>query len=118
MSKKKDFRADFESVSNPAQAFISGERRASDSAKFQSTSAMAMKVQQQINDLQAKREANSNREHETRRLQLVMTPTLYDNIDYLAWRDHKKVAKFIKELLEKATSARQDELKEKENYNG
>lgn len=114
---KKNFKDDLKQyASNPVSAFITPAQETKDNT---STSAMGQSQAEKILAMQSKRLERITRELENRRLQLVMTESLYTELADLARYDGKKVAQLIKDTLRKETSARQDEIEKiRSLYNG
>lgn len=103
---KKSFMQDVEQY-NPAQAFMTPQKE-----NPTSTSAMGAKLQEKLDQIRAQKAQveKAVKDLETRRLQLVMTEALYNDISDLARYDGKKVAQFIKDTLRNEINARKDNI--------
>lgn len=103
---KKSFTDDLKQY-NPAQAFMTPAQEAPTS-----TSAMGVKLQEQLDEIKKQKAKIEKiaKDLETRRLQLVMTEALYNDIVDLARYDGKKVAQFIKDTLRNEINTRKDNI--------
>lgn len=104
---KKSFMNDVEQY-NPAQAFMTPPKE----NPTTSFSAMGVKLQEQLDEIKKHKAqiVKEAKDLETRRLQLVMTEALYNDISDLARYDGKKVAQFIKDTLRNEINARKDNI--------